>query len=169
MRPQPESTKALLQLLKQDPIPTKLEITALPIDETIQVEGEQVSSETNLTNNFLKADIHLGINATKLPRLARDFRKDYASLRSIFVQSQQHMPTGGTQDLFSLNQRLIDSTTCLLMLCPDHATAWSDRKRGLLLSKSWSDIDDDLIKDSQSVWNKEISFLDMLFSQHSKA
>lgn len=168
MRPQSESAKTLLLLLRQDPIPIELEITVLPIDEVQAEEGGQVSSEINATDDFLKVDIHLGIGAHNLPGLARDFRKDYYALRPSFICNRNKLKFR-LQDDVTLNQRLNDSTTCLLMLCPDHATAWSDRRHSLLLSNSWNIENNDLKEHPQSLWKGEIRFLDMLFSQHSKA
>ena len=166
MNPQSESAKSLLLLLRQDPIPKEFEITILPIDELKANEGQD-SSETHTKHDFVKVDIHLGINALNLPILAHNFRNDYYALRPTFI-SNRNKSSLKTNEFISLNQSLKDSTTCLLMLCPDNDTVWADRRHALLLSNRWN-IDDNELSHNQSLWDEEIRFLDMLFSQHSKA
>ncbi len=149
---------------------------------------------------YLKDGIHLGIHAPNVPHLARSFRHEYYSLRtdfkkkSVMKYNYKHrndgdgdVNDGDVNDgddaayennnsdaaFVELQTRLWDATTCLVLLCPDHATAWSDRKRILLHRQRQS-------KSSQSsqrrgggpiieLWQEEIQFLNLLFTQHSKA
>jgi len=156
MRPPPESAEALLILLKENPRPRELEITALPIDET-----------EKKTNTFIKVDVHLGINARDVPRLAKDYREDYYALRQQFACIQQDVMV--KEEINAFCERFMSSISCLLMLCADHASSWSDRRRIILFSKIGSVPNDDLTDRPESIWKEEIEFLDFLFTRHSKA
>jgi len=140
---EPESIGTLADLLHQDPPPKELEITILPFPDD------------NDTSSFMKDGIHLGIHAPHVPKLAREFRKFYYGSRSAAISNGEHNDTD--------RNKLMDCVSCLLLLCPDHATAWADRRRLLLQREELS------ITSSLSSWETEIGFLNMLFTQHSKA
>ena len=62
----------------------------------------------------------------------------------------------------------MEATACLLLTCPDNATAWSDRRRALLFAEG----DAEGHMSSRKVKNifiSELKFLDLLFTTHSKA
>ena len=61
----------------------------------------------------------LGLHAGDLAWLARDCRTVYRKVRKDITT------TAGKQELLRVS-------SCLLLVCPDHATAWADRKRALL-------------------------------------
>ena len=93
----------------------------------------------NLEDAFLLQDgCFLGVNALDLPRLARNVRRDYWQCR----KSQD--------DVWNV-------TKCLLLLCPDHATAWADRRRHLLRNN-----DRHALRD-------ELAFSNLLMTKHTKA
>ena len=148
---------------------------------------------------FVKDGIHLGIHAPNVPLLARLFRKEYYTLRHQLLLSllleekdddeedkKKENKEKDNNDILHWNyqQLLWDVTSCLLLLCPDHATVWSDRKRILLQrqqqrqKRQYEDKDknkNDNKNDNKnnntilSIWKDEIIYLNLLFSQHSKA
>ena len=137
----------------------------------------------------------------KLSFLAKYFRKEYYSIRSTFIDYvpiKRNDPKShdGNHDLVlcdtaiddekynqtdNLNEiilpaiihRMLDVTTCLLAICPDHATAWADRKRALFYAfkhaQSCISENEKLFVVRDTIWKNEIEYLDLLFSQHSKA
>uniref|UniRef100_A0A7S3V647 Uncharacterized protein n=1 Tax=Chaetoceros debilis TaxID=122233 RepID=A0A7S3V647_9STRA len=153
-----EPISILTGLLQQSPGAKELEITYLPLPDDIY---ESVS--------FLKDGIHLGIHAPHVPQLAREFRKSYYGLRKKLMMHANSK--SGDEKSFGL---LMGSISCLLLLCPDHASAWSDRKRLLLhrldeLKASSCVRDTNNSADYSTIWEGEMSYLDLLFTQHSKA
>jgi hypothetical protein len=158
MHCQPSPLTQLINLLTNDqPNPIQLEITILP-DRTYKDNNHDDNNDDDSDYYFLKDGIHLGIHAPNLPTLARIFRKDYYSLRKSllpFILRNDH-----ENDEI---QRLWEATSGLLLLCPDHATAWSDRKRMLIFFTKRKDMG------NHSLWKEEIEYLNLLFSQHSKA
>ena len=163
---QPGSIKTLKNILQTEPIPKNFEITILPIYNDLEsTTTNDDSSTVSLEDCFMKVDTHLGIHAPTLPLLAREFRKEYYFLRRQKIslhedtqhQQQQAINTG------TMQQRMLDATQCLLLVCPDNATAWADRRR-LMLSMLSNDVQKII-----SLFENEIQFLNLLFSQHSKA
>jgi hypothetical protein len=57
--------------------------------------------------------------------------------------------------------------TCLLLVCPDHATAWSDRRRVILRTLIQVNHTDD--EEKIKILEEEMDYLDLLFTHHSKA
>jgi len=164
MHPQPEPVSVLAHLVKEEPKPTGLEIAILHIEED---NGGDL--DTYPTNAFAKVGVHLGINGSDLPRLARDFQREYKSLRSLFKAEDYCMldHTEEGADLYRENwrpliTRIRDATTCLLLVCPDNSTAWADRRRVVL----------NLTADENhavGIYKEELTFINLLFTQHSKA
>lgn len=67
-----------------------------------------------------------------------------------------------------LRQRIMEATSCLLLTCPDNATAWSDRRRALLFAEG--DAEGHMpSRKVITIFIAELKFLDLLFTQHSKA
>lgn len=144
MAPPPRSVALLIDKLSQKPLPTDLDITILDVD----------SSAAYPDRAFAKVETHFGIHAPDLPRLAREFREEYALLR----QRRRHRSTGAVET----SLRVLDTTTCLLLVCPDHSTAWADRRQALLLGSHGA-------TPGEGALHKELDFCNMLFTQHSKA
>lgn len=124
---------------------------------------------------------HLGLEAQHLPQIARILRKTYRQVKKKYQTASDPSQTE-TEALFHV-------TSCLLLIQPDHATAWADRRRCLLflqncetdMAKSFGssfagdnmnedahheDEDEDV---SLALWFRELDYLDILFTQHSKA
>lgn len=135
----------LCQYLYSEPVPKHLELTILPI------EDDKIS--------FLKEDIYIGIHFPRLPYLSRNFRTLYQSIKPKVVVAEYD------QDL---HDQLMNVLTCLLLVCPDHAPAWCDRRR-LVLKTIDRDIDKSSHIQKGEILEKELAFLDLLFTQHSKA
>jgi len=96
----------------------------------------------NLEDAFVLQDgSFLGVNALDLPRLARDVRQDYWKSRKE-------------------NSTLENVTKCLLLLCPDHATAWADRRRHLQRLN---------FTEQQVALREELAFLNLLMTKHTKS
>ncbi len=76
-------------------------------------------------------------------------------------------------DKREIKNRLGDATKCLLLLCPDHATAWSDRKRLLHNQCYHARFERNSMEYLEyvlsNVWQDEMNYLNLLFTQHSKA
>ena len=122
---------------------------------------------------------HLGLEAQHLPQIARTLRKTYRQVKKKYQTTSDPSQTE-TEELFHV-------TSCLLLIQPDHATAWADRRRCLLLLQNceteiakslgssfpgesmgedahFEDEDRSLV-----LWSGELDYLDILFTQHSKA
>mmetsp|Transcript_4109 Transcript_4109/g.11309 ORF Transcript_4109/g.11309 Transcript_4109/m.11309 type:complete len:465 (-) Transcript_4109:64-1458(-) len=171
-RQQPESARILLGLLRDHPVPEDIEIAVLRVEDDESDESNLSSADKYPRNAFAKQGAHLGLNAFDLPKLARDFRDDYRSIRSDFRRAhRQHTGNDPDDDKEqALSSQIIDATTCLLVLCPDHATAWSDRKRALSLMERQCKCGRSEDRSSGALcFVSELNFLDILFSQHSKA
>ena len=69
------------------------------------------ASEHLVVALVLQNDVILGVNALDVPRLARNVRQDYKASR--------------------VTNKILVTKCLLLLLCPDHATAWADRGRHL--------------------------------------
>ncbi len=124
---------------------------------------------------------HLGLEAQRLPQIARILRKAYRQIKKKYQTVSDPSQTQ-TEELFRV-------TSCLLLIQPDHATAWADRRRCLLLlqncesqrNKFWGsslaeesmgeDGDDEANETGAPfvLWSRELDYLDILFTQHSKA
>lgn len=71
-------------------------------------------------------------------------------------------------DSVLLRRRIMEATSCLLLTCPDNATAWSDRRRALLFAEG--DAEGHMSsRKVKSIFISELKFLDLLFTTHSKA
>ncbi len=162
------SLRILTDLLRSDPPPKELEITILPLN-----------SEDDPTC-FMKEGVHLGIHAPKVGKIAKEFRSEYYSCRRKKPQDGYGADSGAvvSTNVNALampkteaeEATLMDCTSCLLLLCPDHATAWSDRRR-LLLQKFRliPENQPDTLLSRFQFWKFEIGYLNMLYTQHSKA
>ena len=95
---------------------------------------------------MIRVDQNVGIDAHHLPPLARDFRANYAHVRRSICHETS----------------LVEATTCLLLVCPDHSTAWADRRRALF-SKAPPQ------QTPLRAYQAELTFLNFLFTKHSKA
>mmetsp|Transcript_13392 Transcript_13392/g.20102 ORF Transcript_13392/g.20102 Transcript_13392/m.20102 type:complete len:462 (+) Transcript_13392:54-1439(+) len=142
----------LADLLKSEPLPKELEVTILPFDEEDDAE----------TSSFMKEGVHLGIHAPNVPKLVREFRQVYYSSRNAAFESID----GENQNVVD---KLMDCISCLLLLCPDHATAWADRRRVLLKRESCRTKQGDEFPARVLFWKAELGYMNMLFTQHSKA
>jgi hypothetical protein len=132
----------LTKLLNEDPKPTEYDIAIL--------------RSTPKGDAFVKSENHLGLHAGDLPWIARDFRRAYREMRVEFLLEPR-----------TCQYRLLNVTRCLLLVSPDHATAWADRKRALLSLNTTSGEEELIGKDS--VWTGELEFLNLLMTKHTKA
>jgi hypothetical protein len=139
-----EIVNEICSILNTEPIPKQLELTILPLEDD--------------NTPFLKEDIYLGIHFPCLPKLSRDFRSIYKSLKYELVD------TSGSEHF---GDQMMKVLTCLLLVCPDHATAWADRRRCILRKLNQVQQMDD--EETLKVLEKELDYLDLLFTQHSKA
>ena len=170
----PHSISLLLEYLTRDPLPTEvnLDILNVPTDED---DVSEVLDSMSATSNYpersyAKVETHLGIHAPDLPRLASEFREDYSLLRQKYRRCfcnddmigdySSVINNSDSNSVDELVSRIWNTTTCLLLICPDHCTAWADRRRALLMSAK---------KLGEEALRLELVFLDLLFTQHSKA
>lgn len=158
--PLPKSISILSNLLssneeEEQERPTKLEITILHLN--VDDDNDTFDCE----KSFVKVGPHLGINANDLPYLASEFRMDYRHIRK-YMKSIRH----SGELTKACHNRVLITTSCLLLVCPDNATAWADRKRAILHFIS------EELRGSQKkidILKSELDLLNLLFSQHSKA
>jgi protein prenyltransferase alpha subunit repeat containing protein 1 len=144
----------LADLLRQEPLPKELEITILPFPEDDETDA----------SSFLKDGIHLGIHAPHVPLIASKIRNAYNKFRcTVLLQDEE----GECDTSYNIISKYMDCISCLLLLCPDHATAWADRRR--LLQKRQRTKQYISPKDLLSLWDDEIRYMNLLFTQHSKA
>ncbi len=188
------------------PIPTALK-KVRTLDD-VEGEGSQALNEDNVTSksleslsiehrSLLESSIvlmhepgntskpigHLGLEAQKLPLIARILRKAYRQAKKK-IQNTSATSVAEKEELFHI-------TSCLLLIQPDHATAWADRRRCLLLLQNTdfqlpnplvferpkNNVDgdseegeeEDAMDPSFILWSRELDYLDLLFTQHSKA
>lgn len=144
--------------------PTTFEITILPIQST---EDERLSVDDSIV---LVEGQHLGMDARSLPWITREIRQCYKLQKRQLRQQQQDSTTTikkkkKNEDIASF-RNLLTVTSCLLLVNPDHATAWADRRRSLLHFGGDDDNYDDKYDDC---WRRELTFLNLLMTQHSKA
>mmetsp|Transcript_11302 Transcript_11302/g.26874 ORF Transcript_11302/g.26874 Transcript_11302/m.26874 type:complete len:704 (+) Transcript_11302:1-2112(+) len=158
--------------------PSDFSITILP--STVPVENATTkSSETepllSLDYSIVFVDGHLGLDARSLPWITRELRKAYKKLRQDkhVHQYSRDLDDDDNDETKSVGaaaaaSKIIKTTECLLLVNPDHSTVWADRRRALLrtLDNSCTQKSNDR---QWGVWKNEIQFLDLLFSQHSKA
>jgi hypothetical protein len=107
-----------------------------PNEFDIAILSDEANEEDYPDKCMVLQNGSLGVNALDLPRLSCDVRHDYWQCRRA-------------------NTCLDSSTKCLLLLCPDHATGWADRRRRLL--RNLVDM------------HQELSFLNLLMTKHTKA
>ena len=107
-----------------------------PNEFDIAILSDQASDEDYPDTAIVYQNGCLAVNALDLPRLASDVRRDYWQSRG-----EHNNPES--------------STKCLLLLCPDHATAWADRRRHMLRT--------------QGNLPHELYFLNLLMTKHTKA
>ena len=155
----PSTVQALTKLLRQEP--KEFDIAILRAPATTDDE------EGGSSDPFILSECgnHLGLNAGDLAWVARDFRRAYRKVRPVFlIHTEAATSTRGTDPQLAL-ERLLQVTSCLLLVCPDNATAWADRKRALLAQQaSNTEIGDDSL-----IWEDELRFLNLLMTKHTKA
>jgi hypothetical protein len=141
-----ESSKVVLHfcgLLAQKP--TQFEITILPTSSDRSESDGALSLEESLV---LVEGTYLGLDAKSLPYITKEIRQDYK-------QRKERSHVSGHTD------GLLSTLSCLLLVNPDHATAWADRRRCLLKSSR--------ISQDHKLWNEELHYINLLMTQHSKA
>ncbi len=186
--PAPKSVTLLLNLLNQEPVPNEINIAILHVPDDGDVADYLTKNDNDRSTDgqnsgrysggsqwkvnkrdygqcdhcpeksYAKIATHLGIHAPHLPMLARDFRTEYFSLRCILRNCVDSDKIANIPEWLFL--RKLDATTCLLLVCPDHSTAWADRRRVLLGGGDSID---------EVTLGREFDFLNLLFTQHSKA
>ena len=145
--------KKLSALLDQKP--SEFQITILPTVQNNDDDNDKPSSQQlSLDESIVLIDgKYLGLDARTLPWITREIRQCYKRCRKADDKNVMN----------SLRQEILLSVTrCLLLVNPDHATAWADRRR------CCCSISTDR-ESSQDCWQQEVVFLNLLMTQHSKA
>lgn len=170
--PPPRSVALLIGHLGGAPRPEEFNIAILP-DACADVDVDGAGPPSRYPEGaFAKVGTHLGLHAPCLPMLAREFREEYASLRArgrrrrrCHGSAEEEEEGGGPPESASASasaRRMRDATSCLLLVCPDHSTAWADRRRAMLAGTNGAGDDERALRD-------ELDFCNLLFTQHSKA
>lgn len=136
----------LCRLLTQNP--SQFEITILPVVSLSEDDGGGGSSSAQLSledSIMLVEETYLGLDARSLPWMTREIREEY--------RKQKHK--GEHSEIF------LSTLSCLLLVNPDHATAWADRRRCLLQISGENE--------SHPCWRQELQYINLLMTQHSKA
>ena len=95
--------------------PESFEITILPTTSNDESNSEQVLSLNE--SIVLMEGKYLGLDARSLPWMTREIRQKYKQCKANSNSSVVE---------------LLRVTACLLLVNPDHATVWADRRRCLL-------------------------------------
>lgn len=159
------TVEALTKLLRQEPKEFDIAILRAPAISDDDGEAGGISDPFILS----ECGVHLGLNAGDLAWVARDFRRAYREVRPAFlIHIEAAAATTAGADSQLARKRLLQVTSCLLLVCPDNATAWADRKRALLAQQASTRKtgNDSLIGYS---WDKELRFLNLLMTKHTKA
>ena len=140
---------------------------------------------TNLQHLLVLQEGHLGIDAIAFPWITRSIRKQYKRHK----QRQQQLPAVQDQSQemnqdFKYWENMYWITSCLLLMNPDHATVWADKRRSLLkLTSNSNSTPSNKNNDAatpasmsplasasfSSWWEQEYQFVNLLMTQHSKA
>ncbi len=136
--------------------PSHFEIAILPsisssVDD-IDCKPQVLSLDESLS---LVEGRYLGLDARSLPAMAREIRREY--------KWQKKLCWNGDNEDTDISLSLLKTISCLLLVNPDHATAWADRRRCLLQISNMS------TDDKSTVWKNELDFVNLLMTQHSKA
>ena len=134
--------------------PTTFEITILPfaVEETTSSKDDRHPS---LEQSLVLMDGHLGLDGRSVPWMTREIRKSYKHLKT---------KSSCDEDPTEYATHMMRVTSCLLLVNPDHATAWADRRRSLQVLSRSSETQAD-----GGWWDQERTFLNLLMTQHSKA
>lgn len=132
--------------------PSNYEITILPTSSAST--EERLSLEESL---LLIEGEHLGLDARSLPWMTQEIRACYKQLRKEVGLKEP--------------QTILAVTACLLLVNPDHATTWADRRRSLLriVDHQQKTVDNDDGDSISKLWRDELKFVNLLTTQHSKA
>jgi hypothetical protein len=121
--------------------PTDFEITILS-------GSDETKRRLSVDESIVLHGQHLGLEARSLPWLTQAIRQDYKRLRNSTKES---------------GMLLLTVTSCLLLVNPDHATAWADRRRCLVNQQQQQQ------GNNGGGWKNELKYLNLLLTQHSKA
>lgn len=142
----------LYELVQQGP--TDFEITILPSATNVESEGDNDNDDQQVLLSLDQSLVlvegkYLGMDGRSLPWITRAIRKDYKNIKKAILSMNEN------ENKNLLLQQLYQVTLCLMLVNPDHSTAWADRRRCLLgLSLDWA---------------LELEFVTLLMTQHSKA
>jgi hypothetical protein len=198
--PSSEVVARLSSLLEEEPI--QFEITILPGTSSSSDNDDGGSGDSSQTNNtklsleeslLLVEGRYLGLDARSLPWMTQEIREAYKRQKKRLLLLVEHdsavtnndhgrqedPPRDGTVPSSSSSSSssskvtmMIQTLACLLLVNPDHATAWADRRRCLLqIAKHRQQLmeDEDRSLSSVALWKKELAFVNLLMTQHSKA
>ena len=142
--------------------PTDFEITILPTVMTNEMETDELGLDESLV---LMEGQFLGMDARSLPWMTRVIRKDYKALKKAMLiaaaadeeSSTSASSSGAMSEIKNnaLHSQILMATNALMLVNPDHSTAWGDRRRALIATSG--------------DWVREMQFLNLLMTQHSKA
>ena len=174
----PPIPKAVTSVDVQEDQTTKDDDVTLPSLESLSIEHRSLLESSIVLMHEPgingKSIWHLGLEAQNLPLIARVLRKAYRRAKKK-IQNSSSPSTADKVALFHV-------TSCLLLIQPDHATAWADRRRCIIsLQNSEAQLSNPLALESEDeedesdpssdyyLWFRELDYLDLLFTQHSKA
>jgi len=163
------SVVALSKLLDENPVEFDIAILRDCNNNDTSDDNNKEDEEEGQKDPFILQEGHLGLHAGDLAWLARDFRRTYRAYRPAFMEFIESEPnnsiTTSNQKVWQGNEllpeRILQATSCLLLVCPDNATAWADRKRALLCLQ--------LTHSTRQLWTKELWFVNLVMTKHSKA
>lgn len=138
--------------------PTEFEITILPTVTTNEMETDELSLEESV----VLVEGHLGMDARSLPWMTAVIRKDYKSFKKTLLKASvaasdesSTSASKAAEDVDALHSQILIVTNALMLVNPDHSTAWGDRRRAIIATSG--------------DWVREMQFLNLLMTQHSKA
>lgn len=161
----------LSSLLEQGPI--HFEITILPglssssaNDEDDEDPKKSPQLVLSLAESLsLVEGRYLGLDVRSLPWMTQEIRQTYRQQKKLFTGT--HNDDTESAALRNVTLSLMQTIDCLLLVNPDHATAWADRRRCLLRLVVKQSTKEG--RCSSMFWKKELDFVNLLMTQHSKA
>jgi len=163
-------TARLVYLLRATPPPTSLDYCTIAYPLTKTAENVLIVAKED-ENNEAEGGI-LGVDMMSLGMLAHKFKANWQKCRKVAGSSSIDNSFSNINELATLYQ----STTCLLLLCPDSYGAWNDRKRIIemqLAKGSGAEGELDPSTERSHAWNialkNEFSFVNLVLTKHGKS
>ena len=148
---------------------TTAESSSLSSSKKKKKKRGKAKVKLSLDQSLMMVENHLGFDGRSLPWMTQEIREEYYIHRSRTNVLKNSNKDGRRDDNRStIILLLFQITSCLLLVNPDHATVWADRRRCLIQlinEKEKEETEDTCLL----VWKQELNFINLVMTQHSKA